>query len=87
MDDHGKRIGMTSWFDSPSTRLSCVRAPLMQVPAQLRLSADLEASSKEKMAMLVNQKRYRELMFLLPDMASGKGKLKAMKKDWPPALH
>ena len=47
---------------------------------QLRITADIEASWKEKMDMLVNQKRYREMCFLLPDVSTGKGKLRSMKK-------
>ena len=57
-----------------------------QVPCQLRLSADLESSMKEKMDMLTNQRRYRELCFMLPDLTTGKGKLKALKKAWPSVL-
>ena len=51
-----------------------------QVSVQLRITADMEASWKEKMVMLLNMKRYREMCFLMPDTSTGKGKVKALRK-------
>lgn len=59
---------------------------LLKVPGQLRLTADVEASQRELMTFLSNQKRYRELCFMLAELGTGKGKLKNLKKAMPSAL-
>lgn len=51
-----------------------------QVPPMLKMLHDSEARLQDKLRMLTNSNKARDMRFFRPDKTTGKGKLKLKKK-------